>query len=143
AGAMGEGASGAAGVAPTGQAVAAPEKSAKVTVRVVSTPAGADVYLGDERTPRGKTPLALTMARAEVATRLTVRMKGYEAQASEVVPDSDSRLQMTLSKVALSRPAASGRPQKRPGKKASPQPAAPRAPVPDLHRGDVVDPFAR
>jgi hypothetical protein len=132
--------------APTGPVAAAvpvPEKSPTVMVRVVSAPAGADVYLGDERTSRGKTPLALTMGRDTAVTRLTVRMKGYESQASEVVPDSDSRLQMTLTKVAPPRSAASGRPQKRPSKSKAPSPAAPRAPVPDLHRGDVVDPFAR
>jgi serine/threonine protein kinase len=122
--------------------IASPPLSPTVTVRVVSTPAGADVFLDGERSARGKTPLVLSLPRSSTDnTRVVVRLKGYEAQTSDLMADSDSRLQMTLTRVAPPRPVAVTRP--RPPVKAVKPPARPKQPVPDLHRGDVVDPFAR
>jgi serine/threonine protein kinase len=127
--------------APTAPAPSPPVVTPMVTVRVVTTPPGADVFLDGEHEPRGKTPLALTMARSTENLRLVVKLRGYEPQTSDVTPDSDSRLQMTLMKLAAPRPVAAARP------KPAPKPPAakphPKQPVPDLHRGDVVDPFAR
>jgi hypothetical protein len=61
-----------------------------------------------------------------------------------VTPDSDSRLQLTLTKSPPARAAAGS---KKAGgakvKPSGPQPPAAAAPKPDLHNGDVVDPFAR
>ena len=120
--------------------VAPPALPKTVLVRIVTKPAGADVYLGGEAESRGKTPLALTMARSSETLRLAVKLRGYEPQTSDLVPDSDSRLQMTLVRTPPVRPVAAARP--RPSSKASSKPSRPKAPVPDLHRGDVVDPFA-
>jgi hypothetical protein len=123
---------------PTSGAMATPPLSTHVTVRVVTTPPGADVFLDDERTPRGKTPLALLMPRTNENARVTVRLRGYESQAAEVTPDSDSRLQMTLVKAG-----AFAAPKSRHAAHKSAPAATPKPTIPDLHRGDVVDPFAR
>jgi hypothetical protein len=130
--------------APAPPAPAPPALPATVTVRVVTTPPGADVFLDGENEPRGKTPLALTMPRSSQNLRLAVKLRGYEPQTSDVTPDSDSRLQMTLSRMAPPRPVAVAKPKPAPKpSKPAPAPARPKQPVPDLHRGDVVDPFAR
>jgi tRNA A-37 threonylcarbamoyl transferase component Bud32 len=118
-------------------APAPPPLPPTVMVRVVTTPPGADVYFGDEKAPRGKTPLQLTLPRSDATTRVTVRLRGYEPQLSDLVPDSDSRLQMTLVK-ATPRPVLAVK-----SKKAPPRKPPAKKPLPDLHRGDVVDPFAR
>jgi hypothetical protein len=118
--------------------------AATVNVRVMTMPAGADVLFGDETDPRGQTPLLLTLPRGDASERLTVKLKGYEPQSTEVTPDSDSRLMLTLVKSAPQKIAGH---EKHHASKHQPPPAVPQAPppkpppVPDLHRGDVVDPF--
>ncbi|HEX6837912.1 MAG TPA: serine/threonine-protein kinase [Polyangia bacterium] len=121
--------------------VAPPAPPKTVLLRVVTSPSGADVYVGGEPESRGKTPLQLTMPRSSETLRLAVKLHGYEPQTAELVPDSDSRLQMTLVKAAAPRPVAVARP--RPAPKPAASKPRPKPPVPDLHRGDVVDPFAR
>ncbi len=122
---------------------APPPLPTTVLVRVVTTPAGADVYVGDELEPRGQTPLAMKLPRSSQNLRLGVKLPGYEPQTSDLVPDSDSRVQMTLVKSAPPpRPIVLARPKPAPKPPAA-RPARPKPPVPDLHRGDVVDPFAR
>ncbi len=117
-----------------------PAPAPTVTVRVLTTPAGADVYLGDERAPRGKTPLTMTLPRTDRSMPVTLRLRGYDPQVSELTPDADSRLQMTLVKSTPPRPVIIAKPKRPPPKKTTP---STKAPLPDLHRGDVVDPFAR
>jgi serine/threonine protein kinase len=117
--------------------------SASVTVRVVTTPPGADVLVGNELGPRGQAPLALTLARGDQVTHVTVRLKGYDEQTTEVTPDSDSRLQLTLSRSAPPRSAASHGGKGGKVKTATAPAAATTQKLPDLHNGDVVDPFAR
>src|SRR6185369_2524769 len=125
-------------------------QSPTIKVNVATQPPGADVYLGDEAAARGQTPLTLPLARGSTAQRLTLRLKGYETQTSDVMPDADSRLVLTLTKAVA--PAHGG------GKHGSSKHGAPPAttPVPsqqvipistpqqkqpNLQRGDVVDPF--
>jgi serine/threonine protein kinase len=125
--------------AASAPAVAAPPPSPTVMVHVVTQPPGADVYLDDDAAARGQTPLALTLPRGTQAASVTVRLKGYESQTAEVMPDSDSRLQLTLSKAH----SVHHGPKHAPAATAAPSlPPAARPPAPDLHRGDVVDPFA-
>ena len=135
-----------ASAAPAAAVAVAPPPPAlppTVTVRVVTTPVGAEVLVDGERVARGQTPLALTVPRGESNVKLTVRLRGYDAQVAEVMPDADSRLQLTLMRTAPPAPRAvpAARAHKPVRKPAAP--AAPKTPVPDLHRGDVVDPFAR
>jgi serine/threonine protein kinase len=125
-------------VLPTAVVPAPVVSPAHVSVRVVSMPPGADVYFGEEREPRGQTPFALSLPRSDRAQHVTVRMHGYQPQTSELVPDADSRLQLTLVKLAPVVRVVK-KPAKRPGVAAAPKPAADRQP--DLRRGDVVDPF--
>jgi hypothetical protein len=137
-----------------------------VLVRVVTQPPGADVYIGDQVSARGQTPVALTLPRGTASETVTVRLKGYEPQTAEVTPDSDSRLQLNLVKASPRRaskhvtapettapskgPVAASPPTTTPPAPSNanttsapaPAPAAPKVPSPNLHRGDVVDPFA-
>ena len=107
----------------------------------MTQPSGADVYVGGEPESRGKSPVALMVPRSSETLRVAVKLRGYESQTSELVPDSDSRLQMELVRVAPSRPLAAARAKS--GAKSATRASRPKPPVPDLHRGDVVDPFAR
>jgi serine/threonine protein kinase len=129
----------------TAQPTVAPSPAlpATVIVRVLTTPPGAEVFLDREAEPRGKTPVALTLPRSATGNvHVMVKLRGYDSQSSEVTPDSDSRLQMTLQRSAAPRPTLAARP-KPAAKPAAAKPARPKQPMPDLHRGDVVDPFAR
>jgi serine/threonine protein kinase len=128
---------------PAPQPIPPPSLPSTVTVRVLTTPAGADVFLDDETRSRGKTPLALTLPRSPTGNvHLAMKLRGYEPQTSDLTPDSDSRLQISLQRTPPPRPVVAARP--RPASKPAPtKPARPKQPVPDLHRGDVVDPFAR
>ncbi len=127
---------------PAPARVAAPALAPMVTVHVVTSPEGAEVFLDGERSPRGRTPLALTLPRSTTGNaHLVVRLRGYQTQTSDVTPDSDSRLQMTLMKIPV-RPTVVARPKPAP-RPIRATPPRPKPPVPDLHRGDVVDPFAR
>ncbi len=125
-------------------APAAPVVSSSVTVHVVTTPAGAEVFLEGDAAARGRTPLTLSLPRsATESVHVTVRLRGYDPQTSDLLPDSDSRLQINLSRAVVPRPAVAARPKPAP-KPVKPTAAPrPKQPVPDLHRGDVVDPFAR
>jgi len=114
-----------------------------VTVRVMTAPSGAEVFLDDEHEPRGKTPLTLSLPRSTTTNvHVTLRLRGFEPLATDLLPDSDSRLQMALVRTAPTRPVVAARPKPTP-KAVKPTPPRPKQPVPDLHRGDVVDPFAR
>jgi hypothetical protein len=72
---------------------------------------------------------------------MTVRLKGYESQTADVTPDSDSRLQLTLMKATHASHRASRHVPATPPPPVTPTESRP-APVPNLHNGDVVDPFA-
>ncbi len=131
---------------PVPQAIA---PSPSVSVRIVSTPPGADVFLGNDVGARGQTPLLLTLPRGDQSMHVAVRLKGYDEQSTEVTPDSDSRLQLTLTKAApplTTKPttAAHGQHEHNKGKTAPATTVpAPKPTLPNLQKGDVVDPFAR
>jgi serine/threonine-protein kinase len=126
----------------------APEESRNVAVRVTSTPPGAAVYVGDDTAPRGQTPLILSLARSNAVQRLVLKASGYTPSETEVIPDSDSRLQLTLVP-AQARVAPTVAHHAPVHKKATPRVAATdKKPTgeqsqPDLRRGDVLDPFKR
>jgi hypothetical protein len=111
---------------------------AEVTVRVHSTPAGAEVLLQGESEPRGVTPLVLSLPRSRQPTLVTVRAKGFQEQALDVALDSNSQLQVMLTPLPPPKPVA--RPMRPAPKKVQERP---KASGPDLKKGDVVDPFAQ
>jgi serine/threonine protein kinase len=73
-----------------------PVLPASVMVRVNSTPAGAAVFLDEESAPRGETPLQLTLPRGRARHTLHLKKKSYQDNLVEVTPDSDSRVEVTL-----------------------------------------------
>jgi hypothetical protein len=123
----------------------APALSAKVSVRVNSAPAGADVFLAGEEEPRGQTPLVLTLPRSMASKQLVVRAKGFQERALDLTMDADSRLEVTLTPLpAAPPPRPVERPKfSRPVKRAAPAQPKAKTPGPDLKKGDVVDPFAQ
>jgi serine/threonine protein kinase len=131
-------------VNPSPPPIALPATPSTVTIKVVTMPPGADVFLGDEALARGQSPLALTLPRAGKSEHLSVRLKGYVEQAQEITTDSDSRLVLTMTKSAAPKPLAhvTHHAVKHTTAQTTPaQPQQPKPQVPDLHRGDVVDPF--
>jgi hypothetical protein len=116
-----------------------PALPVNVSVRVNSAPAGADVVLAGEATPRGQTPLTLTLPRSGASAQLLVRAKGYQENALAVTLDSDSRLEVTLTPLPVVPPPS--RPARAPAHKVVEKPK-PKV-GPDLRKGDVVDPFAQ
>jgi serine/threonine protein kinase len=130
-------------VAETGAPSTPPPVSspATVTLKVASTPPGADVFFAGENASRGQTPLALTLPRSDRAALVTVKLRGYDPQSSEVTPDSDSRLMLTLSKVTPPKAPPHVTHHSAPKHTTTPSTAPVKQPMPDLHRGDVVDPF--
>jgi hypothetical protein len=109
---------------------------AEVRVQVMSTPEGAAVIVEGEPTPRGLTPLSLTLPRGDAPRKIALRARGFQPYSTEVVPDANSRVQVTLT--AVGPPQTKARPVHRapPVKRADGR-------GPDVRRGDVVDPFAR
>jgi eukaryotic-like serine/threonine-protein kinase len=130
---------------PAPAVAAPPPLPAKVTVRVNSAPVGAEVLFQGEAEPRGQTPLVLTLPRSTVATQLVVRAKGFQERALDLTLDADSRLEVTLTPLPPPpAPKPVERPKfARPARKAAPAQPKPKAPGPDLKKGDVVDPFAQ
>ena len=51
--------------------------AAKATIRIVSRPTGAQLWLGDESTPRGQTPLELVVPRDATGLRALLKADGY------------------------------------------------------------------
>jgi hypothetical protein len=124
----------------------APVVPAEVKVRISSAPLGAEVFLGDETTARGRTPLTIRLPRDEQALRVIVKLEGYQAEPFDITPDSDQQVQASMVKApspSARTTAAAQRPHpKRVVIKKEPKPRPAKA-APDLKRGDVVDPFAR
>jgi serine/threonine-protein kinase len=67
-----------------------------VAIKITSDPDGADVYVGDEKTPRGKTPIQLELARSDGETMLTVKAAGYKDKQRSVKLSRDAELEIAL-----------------------------------------------
>ncbi len=72
---------------------------AKATIRIVSRPAGAELWLGDESTPRGETPLNLVVPRNASGLRATLKHDGFEEAHLSINPSHAGPLQVELEKV--------------------------------------------
>jgi hypothetical protein len=70
---------------------------ADVEVTVQSTPAGADVYLGNEKL--GKAPGPIRMKRSEDKVKLTLKVDGYKPSEVEVTPSANAVISVTLVKI--------------------------------------------
>ena len=74
-----------------------------VKVMIDSTPTGADVYLAKAK--KGQTPLTLDLARGDEAVKVGLRLSGYADVAEEIVPSSDQRIRVVLSKASSTKKA--------------------------------------
>jgi hypothetical protein len=116
---------------------------ANVHVLVDSTPERAEVFVDQEKLPRGFTPLTLTLPRSETPVPLVVRAGGYQPSSTQVTPLLDAQVKLVLNReptVQHSRPTRNLRQARAPSAPAAP-PAAPGGKPPDVRKGDVVDPF--
>jgi hypothetical protein len=116
----------------------------EVQVWVRSAPESAEVFVDDEAAPRGRTPLKIDLPRGQDARHLSLRSSGYQEYRTDVVPDANNRVEVTL--VAVPKPPrkASGSPHKaaRPVAPASRPSPPPAKPPPDVAGGDLVTPFS-
>ncbi len=78
-------------------------------ISVSSEPPGADVFLGSEDRPRGRTPFVLLLPRASEAVELRLAKDGYVPGSIRVVPDADKPALVTLAKAVRPRRAKEGK----------------------------------
>ena len=76
-----------------------PPSPAKVTIRVVSRPAGAALWLADEGAPRGQTPLDLVLRRDASQVRGVLKAAGYTDAKVAIDPARNGPLEVELEKV--------------------------------------------
>jgi hypothetical protein len=68
----------------------------KVSVVVDSTPAGAQVFVGGEKQPRGATPLTVELDRGDAPVELVLRADGHADKTATVVPSENRALDLVL-----------------------------------------------
>ena len=69
----------------------------KVKISVASTPAGAQVFLGD--VAKGKTPVEIAMEKSDKEVELTVKLDGYKDHKAAMKPDQNSNVTVSLQKL--------------------------------------------
>jgi hypothetical protein len=75
---------------------APPPEPATITVRVMSTPAGADVYMDGKLV--GKTPMEVQLLQHSADVNLKVQRAGYDDKELVVKTESDQTLEVALGK---------------------------------------------
>jgi eukaryotic-like serine/threonine-protein kinase len=101
---------------------------AKATIRIVSRPAGAQLWLGDESTPRGQTPLDLVVPRDATGLRALLKADGYRDAPVSIDPAHTGPLQVELEKVKVAHHHASGHPPTHEAETAAPKKAPEKKP---------------
>ncbi len=87
------------GSAATGSAAGSAEAIPRmVTIELVTLPPDADVYVGTESKPRGKTPFTLRLPRSDQAVDITYMLNGYNDKREQVTPSSSKELETRLQK---------------------------------------------
>lgn len=115
--------------------VAAPVAPAKISINVVSTPPGADVFVGDDPASKGKTPITLELTRAEGETQVTVKAEGWKDATRPVKLSMDAQLEIALVKDRHSTPSGTRPPTGKPPAGAGKPPAG----KPDSRPGSKPD----
>ena len=75
--------------------------AAKTTLRIVSRPAGAQLWLGNESAPRGQTPLDLVIPRDATGLRALLKADGYRDAPISLDPAHTGPLQVELEKLKV------------------------------------------
>jgi eukaryotic-like serine/threonine-protein kinase len=102
---------------PVAPAIPAPKEPAhhapaKATIRIVSRPAGAALWLGDESAPRGQTPLDLVVPRDSAVVRAVLKADGYRDAPVSIDPARTEPLQVELEKIKVAHHHPSSHPPK-------------------------------
>ncbi len=117
-------------------APAAPPAPAVLTIALATQPPGAQVFVGDDDTPRGVTPLHLELAATRAPVDVRVTRRGYVPR-TVVIDGTSSDLTLVLEK-------QTHRVRRRPPARAtSPSPATAGTPDGEGHTDDTLNPFAR
>jgi serine/threonine-protein kinase len=90
--------------APIDEAPKLPPTPAKVTIRVTSRPAGAELWLADEPSPRGETPLDLVLRRDATQVRGVLKAAGYTEAKVAIDPASSGPVEVELQKIKEAAP---------------------------------------
>jgi eukaryotic-like serine/threonine-protein kinase len=85
--------------APIDEAPKLPPSPAKVTIRIVSRPAGAELWLADEPAPRGTTPLDLVLRRDASELRGVLKSDGYVDAKVAIDPAHSGPLEVALERI--------------------------------------------
>jgi hypothetical protein len=85
--------------APSNEAPKLPPIPAKVTIRVVSRPAGAELWIADETAPRGATPLDLVLRRDATGVHGLLKADGYADAKVAIDPARNGPLEVELEKI--------------------------------------------
>ena len=120
-------------------AVRVPAPVRSVAIEITSVPAGASLFLDGETAPRGTTPVWISLPRSPAARSLKLALAHHGDITTELVPDRDARILLTLNPLPPPTPVLSP-PIAAPGKRRWP---SRRARTTDLKAGDVVDPFRK
>ena len=103
------------------------------TAVIDSTPT-ADVFVGNEKKPRGKTPFTLELDKGASPVAIKLVARGYHTEELEVSP-GDPKVEVTLSK--------RGRPRPSTAKPTTTTPAPVPAPTTTHDSDDTMNPFAK
>jgi eukaryotic-like serine/threonine-protein kinase len=68
----------------------------RVSVVVTSTPAGAQVFVAGEKTPRGTTPTVVELDRGDAPVEIVLKADGHADESARVVPNQNSSLDLVL-----------------------------------------------
>ena len=82
---------------------AAPALPARVTLRLTSTPSGADVIDGLTEQRLGRTPIDLDLVGSQEPRRFTLRLRGHAPKIVELVPVEDAAYEVVLRKGRVAR----------------------------------------
>ena len=115
-----------------------PLPPASVTLELVSKPAGAEIFVGDERKPLGPAPLSTTLVMSTEAVTLVARFADGTEVTHHVVPDRPlPQLVFTQKK-----PAVATKPTKQ-IKPTKPSTTKTRRATSSQNRDDTMDPFQK
>jgi hypothetical protein len=76
----------------------------RVTIKLISEPAGADVYRAPKGPRIGRTPFEYTTEPSDAPLALTFKKSGYADRQTSVAADHDAEHKVTLARVAKGSP---------------------------------------